>query len=151
MPLPGARFAWRCDVIGQTGRDDSCNPALGGVPVHLIQQGILVAVIAGLPLASDPAHWRSMFLYAAIPGALQLFLMTVVPESPGWLRRKGQVAKAEAAEIALWGEPSADIDSGDDKGEKDAPLSELFAPSNRKQITIGTALFFLQQMSESMR
>ena len=109
--------------------------------------GILVAVIAGLPLASDPAHWRSMFLYAAIPGALQLFLMTVVPESPGWLRRKGQVAKAEAAEIALWGEPSADIDSGDDKGEKDAPLSELFAPSNRKQITIGTALFFLQQMS----
>ena len=36
---------------------------------------------------------------------------------------------------------------GDDKGEKEASFAELFAPANRKQIVVGSSLFFLQQMS----
>ena len=111
--------------------------------------GILVAVIAGLPLAGDPTHWHAMFLYAVAPAAAQFFFMSVVPESPVWLRRQGKVAEAENAETALWGAPDAatEATAGDDKGEKDASVAELFSPTNRKQITIGTTLFFLQQMT----
>jgi hypothetical protein len=44
--------------------------------------------VVGLPLAQDPAHWHNMFLLAAVPALLQGALMSVVPESPSWLRRK---------------------------------------------------------------
>lgn len=38
-------------------------------------------------------------------------------------------------------------DDKDDKDEKKVSTAELFAPANRKAVTIGTGLFFLQQMS----
>jgi hypothetical protein len=57
-----------------------------------------------------------MFLFAAGPAVLQGLLMTCVPESPGWLRRKGRVAEAEAAETALWGAPDAAAAGGDGRG-----------------------------------
>lgn len=121
---------------------------LGSLNQLMICIGILVAVIAGMPLASDPNHWHNMFLFAAVPGLLQGVFMTVVPESPGWLRRNGKVAEAAAAETALWGAP--DVSGGDDKDDKDekkVSTAELFAPANRRAVTIGTGLFFLQQMS----
>jgi MFS family permease len=122
---------------------------LGSLNQLMICVGILVAVVAGVPLVSDPNHWRNMFLFAAIPGLMQGVLMTVVPESPGWLRRQGKVAEAAAAETALWGapDPSGGGDDKDDKDEKKVSTAELFAPANRKAVTIGTGLFFLQQMS----
>ena len=122
---------------------------LGSLNQLSICIGILVAVIAGLPLAGNPDWWHTMFLCAAVPGMLLGLLMTAVPESPGWLRSKGRVVEAQAAETALWGAPlpgAGDV-KGDVEKEKDATLGDLFAPSNRRQITIGTALFFLQQMS----
>jgi len=82
-----------------------------------------------------------------------------LPPTSGWLRRKGRIAEAEAAETALWGAPdlvataaaaaSGDGDSGAMPKGKDAgaSLGGLFAPSNRRQMTIGTTLFFLQQMT----
>ena len=56
--------------------------------------------------------------------------MSVVPESPVWLRRRGKVAEAETAETALWGAPdaAAEATAGDDKGEKDASVAELPRP-----------------------
>ena len=60
----------------------------------------------------------------------------------------GKVAGAAAAETALWGAP--DVSGGDDKDDKDekkVSTAELFAPANRRAVTIGTGLFFLQQMS----
>jgi MFS family permease len=122
---------------------------LGSLNQLMICVGILVAVVAGVPLVSDPNHWHNMFLFAAIPGLMQGVLMTVVPESPGWLRRQGKVAEAAAAETALWGapDPSGGGDDKDDKDEKKVSTAELFAPANRKAVTIGTGLFFLQQMS----
>ena len=56
---------------------------LGSLNQLMICIGILVAVIAGMPLASDPNHWHNMFLFAAVPGLLQGLFMTVVPESLG--------------------------------------------------------------------
>ena len=38
-------------------------------------------------------------------------------------------------------------DDKDDKDEKKVSTAELFAPANRRAVTIGTGLFFLQQMS----
>lgn len=122
---------------------------LGSLNQLAICSGILLAVVAGLPLASDPTHWHAMFLYAVAPAAAQFFFMSVVPESPSWLRRRGMITEAQSAETALWGAPNAAHESAaaDDKGEKDAALLELVSPTNRKQITIGTTLFFLQQMT----
>jgi len=125
--------------------------SLGSLNQLLITIGILCAVVAGLPLSGDPAWWRTMFLLGVIPAGLQGALMTVVPESPSWLRRRGKTREAQAAELALWGAvlgASAGEDKGDDGAkEADAPISDLFAAENRRQMTIGTALFFLQQMT----
>ena len=132
---------------------ESMRGTLGSLNQLAICVGILLAVVAGLPLAGNPEWWHNMFLFAAGPAVLQGALMTVVPESPGWLRRKGRVAEAEAAETALWGCPDASAASGGGGGdgggdkEKKATLGDLFAPSNRRQMIIGTALFFLQQMT----
>ncbi|MCI5052493.1 MAG: sugar porter family MFS transporter [Simkaniaceae bacterium] len=56
--------------------------------------GILIAYIAGLLLAKF-AGWREMFALAAIPAALQFFVMLFFPESPRWLTIRGYEARAK--------------------------------------------------------
>jgi MFS family permease len=63
--------------------------ALGSVNQLSICVGILLALLAGLPLVSNPAWWRSMFVIATIPTVLLFLGMVYSPESPRWLYKVG--------------------------------------------------------------
>ncbi|KAH1215486.1 Plastidic glucose transporter 4 [Glycine max] len=63
--------------------------ALGSVNQLFICIGILLALVAGLPLAGNPIWWRSMFGIAIVPSVLLALGMAISPESPRWLVQIG--------------------------------------------------------------
>jgi hypothetical protein len=113
--------------------------ALGSVNQLSICVGILLALLAGLPLVSNPAWWRSMFVIATIPTVLLFLGMVYSPESPRWLYKQGRIAEAETSARRLWGTAKlesalADLkESNSDAGaSEDASWGDLFSRRYRK-------------------
>lgn len=127
--------------------------ALGSVNQLFICIGILVALVAGLPLAGNPAWWRTMFWGAVIPAFLLGFGMLFAPESPRWLFKQGNVAETQIAIKKLWGQGKletamANLRAGSsDSGGEDAGWTDLFSRRYLKVVTIGAALFLFQQFA----
>lgn len=124
---------------------------LGAGPQLSIGVGILVAVMLGLPLQSEVAvagaWWRTMFWIATIPGAALTLLANAIPETPSWLRSRGEFQEADAVETQQFGAPVSS--KFDDAGAtKVASWKEVFtARANRRAIITGPMLFFIQQFA----
>jgi sugar porter (SP) family MFS transporter len=128
--------------------------ALGSVNQLAICVGILLALIAGLPLVNNPAWWRSMFAIATVPALLLCLGMAYSPESPRWLYKQGRIAEAETAARRLWGKAKletalADLkESNSDAGaSEDAGWGDLFSRRYRKVVGVGMSLFLFQQFA----
>ncbi|CAM6030932.1 unnamed protein product [Sphagnum balticum] len=128
--------------------------ALGSVNQLSICVGILLALLAGLPLVSNPAWWRSMFVIATIPTVLLFLGMVYSPESPRWLYKQGRIAEAETSARRLWGTAKlesalADLkESNSDAGaSEDAGWGDLFSRRYRKVVGVGMSLFLFQQFA----
>ncbi|CAK9224175.1 unnamed protein product [Sphagnum troendelagicum] len=126
--------------------------ALGSANQVSINVGILLAIIAGLPLADNPAWWRTMFYLATIPAVLLFVGMVYSPESPRWLYKQGKTAEGEAAERQLWGrlkleESFIATKATNSSVEEDATWRDLFGKRYRKVVGVGASLFLLQQFS----
>jgi MFS family permease len=111
--------------------------ALGSANQVSINVGILLAIIAGLPLADNPAWWRTMFYLATIPAVLLFVGMVYSPESPRWLYKQGKTAEGEAAERQLWGrlkleESFIATKATNSSVEEDATWQDLFGKRYRK-------------------
>lgn len=118
--------------------------------------GILLALIAGLPLGSNPVWWRTMFALATVPAVLLGLGMAYCPESPRWLYKNGKTAEAETAVRRLWGKAKVESSMADLKASsvetvkgdtQDASWGELFGKRYRKVVTVGMALFLFQQFA----
>ncbi|AMR32289.1 sugar:proton symporter [Mucilaginibacter sp. PAMC 26640] len=93
--------------------------------------------------------WRAMLGLGAIPAAVFLVSLFVVPESPRWLLLKGKVLKAKEILIKIDGAEAAEneIKAFYEQDEnEDASLKELFKPVYRKALWIGLLLPFLSQV-----
>ncbi|URE44866.1 hypothetical protein MUK42_25186 [Musa troglodytarum] len=107
--------------------------ALGSVNQLFICIGILVALVAGLPLAGNPIWWRTMFAVAIFPALLMALGMAVCPESPRWLFQQGKLSQAETAMKKLYGkEKVAEVmhglrAGGEGSTEPDAGWFDLFS------------------------
>ncbi|KAG0565315.1 hypothetical protein M758_8G176000 [Ceratodon purpureus] len=128
--------------------------ALGSLNQLGINIGILLALVAGLPLADSPNWWRAMFLLATIPAVFLFVGMFKCPESPRWLVKQGRLAEAEMASRLLWGktnkfeETIGDLKSdGSEAVEQDASWGELFSKRYWKVVSVGASLFLIQQFS----
>lgn len=77
--------------------------ALGSLNHLCIWMGLLVGLVAGLPLARHPLWWRNIFVTAILPAVLMALGMAFSPESPHWLVEQGKSADAERAIETLWG------------------------------------------------
>ncbi|RYU90523.1 MFS transporter [Mucilaginibacter terrigena] len=93
--------------------------------------------------------WRGMLGLGALPAAIFLICLFMVPESPRWLLLKGQEQKAEAVLIKIDGSDAAahEIKAFKEQDDNDSEsLTELFKPVYRKALWIGLLLPFLSQV-----
>lgn len=126
---------------------------LGTVNQLFICIGILVALVAGLPLSGNPSWWRTMFGIALIPSVLLALGMTFSPESPRWLYQQGRISEAETSIKRLYGKERVAEVMGDlvaasqGSSEPDAGWLDLFSSRYRKVVSIGAAMFLLQQLA----
>ncbi|KAG5623624.1 hypothetical protein H5410_008842 [Solanum commersonii] len=126
---------------------------LGTVNQLFICIGILVALVVGLPLSGNPSWWRTMFGLALIPSVLLAIGMVFSPESPRWLYQQGRISEAETSIKRLYGkekvaEVMGDLEaSAQGSSEPDAGWLDLFSSRYRKVVSIGAAMFLLQQLA----
>jgi sugar porter (SP) family MFS transporter len=123
---------------------------LGAVNQLTICTGILVALIAGLPLATHPGAWRAMFLVATLPAAALFVLAgTMLPESPTWLARAGRSAEADAAATRLWGADAPELGSSasDASAGGSSSWAALVSPAHARATLIAGGLFVIQQFA----
>jgi sugar porter (SP) family MFS transporter len=95
--------------------------------------------------------WRWMFGLTAVPSLLFLVGMFLVPESPRWLAKQGQGARAQAVLAKIGGADYAtaamkEIQAADAQGDQ-APMkfSDLLSPKLRKVLVLGVVLAVFQQ------
>lgn len=97
--------------------------SLGSLNQLCIWMGLLVGLVAGLPLARHPLWWRNIFVITILPAVLMASGMAFSPESPRWLVEQAKSADAERAVQILWG-----------KGKVEDTMLELTASSNTQAI-----------------
>jgi len=93
--------------------------------------------------------WRAMLGLGALPAAIFLISLFMVPESPRWLLLKGKEQKAEDILIKIDGADAAKSEIAAFKilGEgSQGSLNELFKPVYRKALLIGLLLPFMSQV-----
>jgi SP family arabinose:H+ symporter-like MFS transporter len=93
--------------------------------------------------------WRAMLGLGALPAAIFLICLFLVPESPRWLLLNGQEQKASDILVKIDGPAAAkhEIQAFRDQGDdQDTSLKELFRPVYRKALWIGLLLPFLSQV-----
>ena len=127
------------------------------VNVLLITGGQLAAYIVSVCLASVPNGWRIMMGLAAIPAAIQLIGMPLLPESPRYLFAKGDRDGARKILQRIYGvrnDPDgsrveAELDSIDCalKETQGASYRDLFKRENRIPLIIACGLQALQQFT----
>jgi SP family arabinose:H+ symporter-like MFS transporter len=94
--------------------------------------------------------WRAMLGLGALPAAIFLVSLFMVPESPRWLLLKGEEQKAKDILIKIDGLDAAKNEIaafkalGDEQSQ--GSLKELFKPVYRKAMWIGLLLPFLSQV-----
>ncbi|KZV42235.1 hexose transporter [Dorcoceras hygrometricum] len=126
---------------------------LGSVNQLFICVGILAALVAGLPLAGNPLWWRTMFGVALVPSILLALGMAFSPESPRWLYQQGKISQAETSIRKLYGkervaEVMSDLDAASQgSSEPEAGWFDLFNRRYRNVVSVGAALFLLQQLA----
>ena len=140
-----------------------------GMMVSLYQLALTVGIVlayfsnaylvnhAGQSFGSDGMNkifsaevWRAMLGLGALPAAIFLFSLFLVPESPRWLLLRGEEQKARHILTKLDGQDAADNEIAAFKTVKNEPstgsLKELFTPVYRKAMWIGLLLPFLSQV-----
>ena len=93
--------------------------------------------------------WRAMLGLGALPSAVFLLSLLLVPESPRWLLLKGKQQQALAILVKIDGPEAAQHEIGEfrEQGDQDmTSLKELFKPVYRKALWIGLLLPFLSQV-----
>jgi MFS transporter, SP family, xylose:H+ symportor len=122
-----------------------------------IVTGILIIYFVNYFIAqgSDEAWnvstgWRWMFASGAIPSAIFLILLFLVPESPRWLIEKGSKAKAHEILSRIGGNAYADAEALSIEAtlnQEVESLRQLFQPGWRKVMILGIGLAVLQQVT----
>ncbi len=122
-----------------------------------IVSGIMIVYFVNALVASlgdDPWNeqygWRWMFASGAFPAVVFLALLCVVPESPRWLTKQGQVDRARAVLTRLGGPGHAAAEIAEIQeaiAHEGGSLRQVFQPGMRVALLIGVGLAILQQVT----
>jgi sugar porter (SP) family MFS transporter len=118
-----------------------------------IPMGEAVAVESARQAWNEAIGWRWMFTAVTVPSVLFFVGALLVPESPRWLVKSGQVERGRRVLARIGGDQYADAavrDIGEtltaEAGTRPG-LGELLAPGVRRILLVGMALAVLQQWS----
>ena len=95
--------------------------------------------------------WRWMFGLTAVPSLLFFAGMLVVPESPRWLVKNGEMDSARSVLAKIGGKPYADAATAEIQSTlsteeiQHVRFADLFEPKMRKVIVLGVVLAVFQQ------
>eukprot|EP00897_Mesotaenium_endlicherianum_P005098 jgi/Mesen1/4616/ME000236S03868 len=98
--------------------------------------GILSALAASFPLATNPGWWRTCFWFGTAPAVMLLGGMQFCAESPRWLAEKQRWGDTETAMESLWG-----------RAEVKGAMFDLQRNSGGEVVGLGAAVFGLQQLA----
>ncbi len=122
-----------------------------------IVSGILIVYfanyfIAGLGDESWNIHlgWRWMFASEAFPAGLFFFALFAIPESPRWLVKQNQTARAETVLTRIAGSAQAAVELQAIRAtilEEGGKVGDLFRSPLRRAMVIGIILAVLQQIT----
>ncbi len=104
----------------------------------------------GSPEWQVTTSWRWMFASGVVPSALFLALLAFAPESPRWLIKQGQMAKARDILRRVDGADFAEAESKaiqETLAHESGSLTQLFQPGLRRILVLGVALAVLQQVT----
>lgn len=129
-------------------------PHMRGVLVNVNQLsnviGINLAVIVGYFFSFEGYGWRWMFMAQAVPVALLIAGLLLIPESPRWLAARNRVAEAldvltriNGAEVA--GRELAEIEK--ELKQESGAFRELFQPGVKVALFIGIVLMIFSQIN----
>jgi sugar porter (SP) family MFS transporter len=114
-----------------------------------ITVGILTAFATGLLLAPG-GEWRWMFALGGVTALAQLAAAVLVPPSPRFLVRRGQVNEARAALVRLRPpeevEPELDAIVSAAAEEDTPPLRELFSTRFRPGLVVGLVMALMNAL-----
>jgi MFS transporter, SP family, xylose:H+ symportor len=94
--------------------------------------------------------WRWMFGSGALPAAVFLVLLSLVPESPRWLVKQKRDAKALEVLSKINGEARAEKEFAeirDTVSHESGSIGQLFKPGMRAALSMGVVLAVLQQVT----
>ncbi len=94
--------------------------------------------------------WRWMFASGVFPAAVFLLLLLVVPESPRWLAKQGQIDRALAVLTRLGGPQHAQVELAEIRdaiAHEGASIRQLLLPGMRVPLIVGIGLAILQQVT----
>jgi SP family arabinose:H+ symporter-like MFS transporter len=111
--------------------------------------GILLTTLATFLLRNaGEDNWRWMFGGGALPAALYLALLFLIPESPRWLCRAGRENEALEVLQKIAADDAARLEMAsikDSLKEAKGRMTDLFAPALRKALITGIILAVLVQ------
>jgi len=113
--------------------------------------GILLAYIVDYAFAKSEA-WRWMFGLAVIPAAIFAIGMYFLPESPRWLVRHGEPARARAILARIRGTSDVDaelkeIEQSFAQSQEHGNWHDLLSPTLRPALIVGIGLAIFQQIT----
>ena len=122
--------------------------------------GVILAYTVGLALVNQPAGWRTMFGFVALPAAIYGLALLPLIESPRWLIAHGEFNAARRSLRRLFG-TQAENEFAEITAERVRPDSEhggtahararLSLPTHRPVVVLGLVLVFVSVFSgESM-
>ncbi len=109
--------------------------------------GTLIAYLINASLMNS-GDWRLMLFLAVVPAGFQLVALFFLPESPKWLGKMGQDAKAKKVLKQLYGENLSQAQIEDNIPNTSTEMvswKDLLKPSLRYVLGIGVTLCILQQ------
>jgi len=149
LPIVGIYLA-EIAPAGARGRVVSINQLV-------ITFGILISYVAGWLVSQigDPAwqvnsSWRWAFGSQALPAALFVVALLLIPESPRWLIQKGRVAEATEILARVEGREKAAaavVEIRRVVDAEDVSIRQLFKPGLRVALTIGVMLSLFDQIT----
>jgi sugar porter (SP) family MFS transporter len=110
--------------------------------------GINLAVIVSYLFSFEGLGWRWMFASVAVPGALLMIGLVIIPESPRWLAARNRIAEALKVLTKINGQKTAAkemMEIQEELKKETGEFREMFQPGIRVALFVAVVIMIFSQ------